>query len=423
MNRLNRIFKNREIQDSSLVIISNILAQLLNFFVVMIITRVLSVDEYGKYAILNTILSLATDLSDMGMNSSVTKFVAEYYQNDRKYEKTIILYAVRKKLCNSALVILLMMCSSRFIANYFIHDESYTVYVAIVSFCIGFTLISSMNKAIFQGRQIYKLYLYSIIIDTVTYVVFIFLLYKFNRLNVFSIIISNILRMLISMITSSLMVGINIGEIFSYSIDNQDIIKKFSSFSKWMVLWAIFANLQSRADVILLSRLTTIEQVSYYEVANKLTKPILLVLSAYSTVMNPIYAQLKSKQELKKKVIQTAKFIVFISICLIVACFLSGPIVNTLFGYKYNMSIVPLRIMLISLIFFIWTVPYNSALYAINKPYIFALAAGIGLFINIIGDYAFLPKYGAIGAAMTYFIAQLESFLVAYIAYKKIVKI
>lgn len=423
MKYLNRILKNRELHDSSIVLFSNIFAQAVNFIVVLIITKVLSVDEYGKYAIINTILSLAIDLSDMGMNSSVTKFVAEYHNKDQTFERTVITYATRKKLRNSALVIALMMLSSKFIASFFVHDDSYTIYVIIVSFCIGFTLISSMNKAIFQGRQIYKLYFYSVVIDTISYFALVGIFYITNNLTVFSVIVSNVIRMLISMWSSSLMAGLNIREILSVTVENSEVINKFSSFSKWMLLWAVFANLQSRADVILLSQLTTISQVSYYDVANKLTKPILLVLSAYATVMNPIYAQLGSSKELKNKVKQTAKFIAAVSGLLIIACLLSEPVLVILFGNKYNSSIIPLRIMLISLIFFVWTVPYNSALYALNKPSIFALAAGIGLLINIAGDYLLLPKFGAVGAAMTYFIAQVESFLVAYIAYKKIVKI
>lgn len=423
MKYLNRILKNRELHDSSIVLFSNIFAQAVNFIVVLIITKVLSVDEYGKYAIINTILSLATDLSDMGMNSSVTKFVAEYHNKDQTFERTVITYATRKKLRNSALVIALMMLSSKFIASFFVHDDSYTIYVIIVSFCIGFTLISSMNKAIFQGRQIYKLYFYSVVIDTISYFALVGIFYITNNLTVFSVIVSNVIRMLISMWSSSLMAGLNIREILSVTVENSEVINKFSSFSKWMLLWAVFANLQSRADVILLSQLTTISQVSYYDVANKLTKPILLVLSAYATVMNPIYAQLGSSKELKNKVKQTAKFIAAVSGLLIIACLLSEPVLVILFGDKYNSSIIPLRIILISLIFFVWTVPYNSALYALNKPSIFALAAGIGLLINIAGDYLLLPRFGAVGAAMTYFIAQVESFLVAYIAYKKIVKI
>lgn len=423
MKYMDKVFKNRELHDSSIVLLSNIFAQAVNFIVVLVITKVLSVDEYGKYAILNTVLSLATDLSDMGMNGSVTKFIAEYHNKDQCYESTIIAYATKKKLRNSAMVIALLMLSSKFIAHFCVHDDSYTVYVIVISFCIGFTLISSMNKAIFQGRQTYKLYFYSVVIDTLTYFVLICCFYISNNLTIFSVIISNVIRMLISMLSSSLMAGLNIREIISSSIENSEVLSQFSTFSKWMLLWAIFANLQSRADVILLSQLTTVSQVSYYDVANKLTKPILLVLSAYATVMSPIYAQLGSSKELKEKVRKTAKSIALVSLGLIIACLLAEPVLRILFRDKYSLSIIPLRIMLISLVFFVWTVPYNSALYALNKPSIFALAAGIGLIINIIGDYLLLPRFGAVGAAITYFIAQVESFVVAYIAYKKIVKI
>lgn len=421
MHILNRLLKNKELKDSSIVLASSIISQIASFFVVLLITKALTNEEYGKYAVVNTVLSLVTDLSDMGMNSSVTKFVAGFHQNDPEKEMQVINYATYKKARNSVIVIILMMVSSKLVARYLIHDSSYNIYLVLTSFCIGFTLISSMNKAIFQGRQDYKKYFLATLADITSYVVCIIFFYITGKLTIFTIITSNIIRMFLSMVISSRMAVLNLKKAFQ-PVKNIEIIKRFNAFGNWMLLWAVFANLQSRADVLLLSHFTTATEVSYYDIANKLTKPILMVLSAYATVMNPIFAQLSSKDKLKEKIRQTSKFILIISLFLICAVFISGIVITLFFGNKYENSLTPLRIMLVSLVFFVWTVPYNSTLYALDKPYIFALAAGTGLVINIIGDFLLLPRFGATGASVTYFIAQVQSLLVAYISYKKLVK-
>ena len=419
MNYLKKIIKNREIQNSSLVLVTNIFQQVINFIVIMLITGVLTNEDYGKYAVLNTLLSLVTDLSDMGMNSSITKFVAQFHTDSPEKELQMIRYVSRKKLRNSSIVIVVLMLSSKWIAQYMIHDSSYNIYVIIVSFCIGFTLISSMNKAIFHGRQDYKRYFYATLTDTISYVAIITIFYAAGKLNVLTVIIANIVRMFLSMIISSWMAGIRLST-YRVPVQKTESIKSLNAFGNWMLLWAVFANLQSRADVMLLSQLTTLTEVSLYDIANKLTKPVLMILSAYATVMNPVFAQLTSKRRIKEKIGQTIKVISFISIFLLIAALLSGHVITLFFGSKYENSIMPLKIMLVSLVFYVWTMPYNSALYALNKPYIFALAAGIGLVVNVIGDFLLLPRFGAVGAAWTYFAAQVEALLVAYIAYKKL---
>ena len=80
-----------------------------------------------------------------------------------------------------------------------------------------------------------------------------------------------------------------------------------------------------------------------------------------------------------------------------------------------------MTMLLFAIIFFVWTIPFNSALYALNKPYIFSMAAFVGLVVTAIGDYLLLGKYGAIGAAYTYIAAQIVGLIIALGAYILIV--
>lgn len=77
MNKIISKLKSKTVKDSFFVLVSNVLAQLFNFIVVVILGRFFSVTEYGVYSVLNNISIFVSDMADMGMNGAITRFTAE----------------------------------------------------------------------------------------------------------------------------------------------------------------------------------------------------------------------------------------------------------------------------------------------------------------------------------------------------------
>ena len=146
-----------------------------------------------------------------------------------------------------------------------------------------------------------------------------------------------------------------------------------------------------------------------------------MLVSAYSQVLNPQFAAF-DKSEIKQKIISVTKFIVAITGMIIVAIFLAKPVITIIFGHKYDNAILPARLLLFAIIFFVWTVPFNSALYALNKPYVFAFASFAGLIVTAVGNVILLEKYGAVGAAVTFVFAQITGLVISVFAYQRIKK-
>lgn len=420
IEKINKIYKSKITSSSTFVMSANVFSQFVSFIFIMLISRVLSIRDYGIYAVLITILTTIADLADMGMNGSVTRFVAEYHEKNRiNEESSIISSSLRRKLFNSLLIITIMVCFSKNIASIILNDSSMYFYIVIISIGVVFSLINGMNIAILLGRQNFYKYFCLIVASNFFLLICIIMLYLTHSMNLVNIIITNVFYMLSSLILSSKMVKFNIMSIFNNSSENTYALRRFKIFGNWMFIWSLCAILQSRTDLFLLAKLSTIEQVSYYDIAYKMTKPILLFTSSYAQVLNPLLASENSKYRLVGKVNTIIKFIIIISCCILFAIIISGPLINLFFRTKYNSSVIPLRILLISLIFYVWTIPFNSALYALNKPHIFAIAAFAGLVSTVFGDILLLNNYGAIGAAITFLIAQVISLIIAYSAYRK----
>lgn len=420
--KLFNILKNKTAKDSIFTLTGNLISQALSLFVVAIVSRFLSVTDYGIYSILNNISSFVQDMADMGMNGAITRFVAEFRaKNELEKENQVICYSLRRKLLNLIFVFIVLVSFSKPIASYWLHDSSKYHYIYLIILTCAFSLLVSALRAILQGKLEFKNYFISVVTWNFVWAATITIMAFTNNLTVVSSIIAGVVSGVINLFLCVKLVKLDMKQVICAPNIDLDTKKKFNNFGNWMLLWSMFAVLQSKLDVFMLASFTTPEQVSYYDIASKVIRPILMVVSAYAQVLNPQFASIK-KSEMKHRITIIVKFIGIISVLIVVAIIMVGPVINIVFGNKYNNSILPAQMLLFAIIFYVWTVPFNSALYALNKPYIFTLAAFIGLIVTGIGNYLLLGKYGVIGAAFTYIAAQVVGLIVALLSYIIIVR-
>lgn len=412
------IKKSKTVKDSIYTLGANLISQAMSFMIVVLVSNVLSVTKYGLYCVLNSMSSFVSDMSDMGMNGAITRFVAEYRsKEDRDNEEAIILYAIKRKIINLAIVFVLLVLFARPIAAYWLHDEKKYYYVYIVIISCAFSLFVGALRAVLQGRQEFKKYFFTVVAWNIIWCICIVLITLAGKLDVISSILSGAISGMINIIISIKLVDFPKKKI----IVKPEIKNKFNNFGNWMLLWSLFAILQSKLDVFMLASLTTAEEISFYDIATKIMKPILMVVSAYSQVLNPQFASI-DESKIKEKIISVAKFIAAITGMIIAAIFLVKPLITIVFGHKYDNAILPARLLLIAIIFFVWTVPFNSALYALNKPHIFAFASFAGLIVTAVGNVILLEEYGAVGAAVTFVFAQIAGLIISVFAYQRIKK-
>ncbi|MBR4109663.1 MAG: flippase [Oscillospiraceae bacterium] len=406
-------------KNSFLTLCSNLISQLMSFLVTVLLGRSLSVADYGLYSILNSIATFVSDMADMGMNGAITRFVAEYRaKKDLASEEQLITYAIKRKFRNLIFVFIVLVLAAKPIATFWLKDTQSYPYVYLISLTCAFSLFVGAMRAIIQGRQEYEKYFISVVSWNFVWCAVIVIMFLTNKMTIAASIIAGAVSGLVNLILCTKLIGYNPKNAVRKSSISPDVKSKFNTFGNWMVIWSVFALLQSRADIFLLATFTTPEQVSYYDIASKLIKPVLMVVSAYAQVLNPQFASMDTREKLNKQIASVIKFIAVISALIGVAIVVVGPAVKLVFGNKYNDAIFPAQLLLFAIIFYVWTVPFNSALYAINKPEVFAFAALLGLIVTVVGDIFLLPSLGAVGAAITYIAAQVVGLVVAFVAYK-----
>lgn len=416
LGNLRNLVFSRLAKSVSYVLAANVFSQVISFAFLVLVTKNLSIADYGIYAVFTMIASTATDLSDMGMNASVTRFSARYNATGEfDLENKLISFAFKRKLRNAVVVNLVVFALSGYISVFFFKTTEFGSLIQLLSVSVLFSLLAGLNDAILQGRQEYKKYLTVKFLSGLIYLCLLGVLVFLNKISLFMLVLVTLANSFVYYILSYSLIKYNV--LWLKDPPNQ-IRKDFTGFGRWMVLWSIFAILQSKVDIFMLAKLTTVEQVSYYDIAFKLARPILLVLSAYGQVLNPLLSSCEDRSRIKGYVRKNKKIVTSFTAILIIGVFSARYLIWMLFGNKFSNSVLPLEIILISLCFFVWELPYNTALYALNKPHVFSIGSLAGLVCTVVGNMLLLPSFGAVGASLTYLGAQVVGLSVALIGYR-----
>ena len=415
-----RIKNSKFFKDVSLVFIANLTSNGINFISFLIIAKILSNDDFGRLAVIMAIITGISDISNLGMNATTIRFTAIFKAKNEIHNINTLLSTVLINILGiSFLIIIVFFIFSNYLTEILLKDTGYGSYLVLSSFGIGVALLYSFFCAVLQGLQRFNSYLYFTTILSVvkiSLIIFIYFIKSFSLMNVFLIIA---FTPLVSILTSKIWLR-------DYKISpllyKRSMIKETYSFSKWIFLWSICAILQSRVSTYLLASLTTMTQVSFYDMSKKLSNIIMFGLGSYSSVLNTRLASITNKIELLDKVKKTKYVTILISAVLALSVFLFPLTLKLFFGTKYDGAIIPLGIILFGLIFFVWTFPYNSGLYSLGKSKVFFYQALAGLILETGLAFLLIPSYGAVGASISFVITYCFVMIISILYFRKYIK-
>jgi O-antigen/teichoic acid export membrane protein len=174
-----------------------------------------------------------------------------------------------------------------------------------------------------------------------------------------------------------------------------------------------------KLDVLLLVSLSGPTEAGIYALAAKIIAIYPLLSGSFSNVIAPRLSAISQKNELwafiKKVIAGTFFFISTVFFMIIVA----EPFIRILFGEKFSESIPVFRLLLVSMIFFVGSVPSVSvAIYYLKKPWILTVNSVIQVVIVFVGNILTIPIYGRFAPAyvsivafgFTWFLTSMLSF-------------
>lgn len=412
-----RLKNSKFFKDVSLVFITNIISNALNFFGFLLIAKALTNDDYGRLATILAVVTGISDLSNLGMNAATIRFTAIFKSKNETGKINSLLSTVFTNISLiSILLIGVFLIFSAPITELFLKDSTYERLIIISSFGILIALLYSFFSSVFQGLQDFKSYFIYNVLLSVLKISFVAGFFFFVGLNLTNVVIILVFIPVFSVISTFYFLR-------QYRISpllyNRSVQKETFAFGKWMLLWSIAAIMQSRVSTYLLASMMNVSEVSYYDIARKFSNIVMFGLGAFATVLNSKLSSITNK-EIIKDLVRKSKFITFgFSFALLAGAFLFPLFLKFLYGDKYDGAFIPMSIIMVSLISFVWTLPFNSGLYSLGKSKVFFIQAVAGLIIESGISIILIPKFGAVGASVSFGITYALVLLISIFYYNK----
>lgn len=382
----------------------------------IILARLLLPELFGLYSLaLSTILIFAS-LADLGINSTVVKFISSSKKNSKSkaYFSYLLRFKIKTSLISAGLLILL----SKFLSyNYYNKPE---IYLALVGGSIYLLLMGLVGifEGVFQGVNNFKKGLHKeIILQTIRIIIVpisILLLFKFfpKAINLLLVILGLSVSFLISLLFLYFSARKEVG-FLKVKSDELKLSEKKALFSFIIALSAVvFSGIFfGFIDIFILGRYVEAEFIGYYRVAYSLITSAIPLIT-FSSALLPLFSKIKGKS-LERGLSKSLRLTFLIAVPSMVLTYLLSPvIIKLIFGESYLPSINILRIFSVLMIILPLIALHSSFLVSQNRPKKVAQSLIISTFINIVLNYtlifALLP-YGQIYAVYGATIATIIS--------------
>jgi O-antigen/teichoic acid export membrane protein len=344
----------------------------------------LSPIDFGKYAYVMAIILFLTLLSDFGISTSTSIFVARFdAAQDQRLKQIFYNITLLLSFCFLILFVLISIFNI-FFAN---ENSRYLFLASPLLFLIPF---SSMIDGFLRGlKQFRRLAFISFFAFLISFFPILFLIFNFSITGLF---ISQVFFYLILCILSIIFYNSGFEIIYNYELLKE--ILKYSLLYGIAVLGNYFF---SRFDVILLGYFGFFKVISTYEIINKIMMILVIPFSIIGQIIGPNFSRWVAIREYEKifnKMKFYTIFFAFTSVFFSILFYFSLPLLVSVFFREYMSSIFYILLPFNTIIFFcnIFAAPLDSGIvipigFAKNMAIIYAILSILNIILALLLFY------------------------------------
>jgi O-antigen/teichoic acid export membrane protein len=401
--------KKKLIKFTFIFSIGTILSRFFIFLFRAIIARELSVEEYGKLALLMQIFSTIIIIANFQINPTVNYLLSKT-KSKIKERSNLIFHAFLSILPTTIIAIILfylILYYTGFTLNYF-----YLLFI----FAIIFQPIRFINAGTLRFlEKIKTLASINASVGVFRFFILFILFYLIGIKTYQSVIISFIISLIIPAIVSIITI-IDYWKNIEFKVVINEF-KKIYSYSFYMVISMLSQSLTILIPSIILSRIN-FNQVAYFDMGFMMFSIFTMIFLNISLDTSSLVSKyIKNK---KRPLIVNKNYIIasIIFYCFLLVIFISQIdkfFVNLILGDKYIPAIQIFYILIICLPFYLYNMIMKGIFMGLNKVKKLALIEVLFLLLLILLVYIFL-SYAGIGVAIAFIlVVLLKSLLFRYI--------
>lgn len=403
------IAKNTTILTSAMVI-----QRILAFVYFTLVARGIGVENIGKYSFALSFAMIFSIFVDLGLTSAMVREIARAREKIKDYVGTVFGFKVIFGVITFGLIYVVIN-----ILNY---PEITRFFVYLAGIAIILDSFHLTFYGVFRGLRILKYEAIGLIIGQL-FILSFGLSIVYLELPLYFLLFALILGSLFNIIFSFSLIRIKEG-FFPWPVYNKKIFLFLGRIAFAFALAGIFVKIYSYIDTVLLSYLKGDLAVGWYSIPIKLTLafqfiPMALVASLYPTLS---YYFKNSHDRLLITFEKGIKYLIILAVPLSFGIgILADKIILSLYGPDFSPSIIPLRILVIGLVFAFLSFPVGSLLNACNKQKIQTIILGLTMVLNIILNLILIPRFGVIGTSITATVSYIFLFTTGIIYARKVV--
>lgn len=399
----------RLIKNSVLSTLNSTIVLIASFVTSVIVARMLKPENYG---ILNLVLwftGLATWAIGMGLIQAVTKYVAEFRGRGTIAEvNTVIVFVMRIEIVLAIIVTTALLFFKTAIADYFFTpNESFYFALAFAGILPG--LLTAVFSASIEGMQKFEHFTRFTIVSTPlalgAKVGVLYFGYKIDGLLIVNLLFSVINTLFFYRVLRKEKMNL-VG--FTYPENGKEIKGKVMRYN-----WTVAA-IQTTAKVVwdksenfFLGRFCPAVEIGFYNLAFNVAQRFMTLLpSTFWKVLFPAmseYFGTGDKEKMRRLFFVSSRYIAFVSFPLgIAGIVLAFPLIHFMYGRDFIASKYPLQIFFFSMMITSLSKPGSAILYGVEKQGFILRYSIVLAVINIALSMLLIPRYGAIGATVTY---------------------
>ncbi len=140
------------IKGTLLLTVMGLLARFAGFFYKIFLSRTIGAAQIGLYQLAIPVYSFCTALCGGGVQSALSKFVAEYRaREDLKGARKILIAGLFLSVSSSLLIFAVLYFCAPLVARMFLHEDSCTILLKLMAFSLPFQMVSSCICGYFMG--------------------------------------------------------------------------------------------------------------------------------------------------------------------------------------------------------------------------------------------------------------------------------
>lgn len=387
-------------QNTSFLTAASILQKVISFFYFIFVARIIKVENTGVYFFAITFTTIFTVVADFGLAAVLTRETARYPEKTAGYFNTVflskIIFGVGAYLLVAALVNIL----------------KYPELTKTLIYVSGITMfLDSLLTAFYSIFRAHKNLIYESIgiigSQFVTLLIGTFAL--LNHWPLVWLIIAYTIPSGLNLIYVSHFLKKVYG-IRPRLIWDSYIFKFFLATAMPFALAGIIGRLYSYSDSLLMSKMLSAKELGWWSVPYKITFAFQFIPLALSASVYPVFSGLFLSDKAAIGPLFEKSWRYLFAIIFPIAFGLmaiADPVVKQVFGPEFSPSIVPLRILLVSLVFGFLAFITGALLNATNKQKTQTGLMGLVLLVNVILNLILLPKLKINGAAIAALISNL----------------